>query len=132
MAQVLFFEKPGCINNAKQKRILRNAGHNVIAMDMLEYPWSEKLLLDYLSSLPLIEWFNQSAPKVKSGKICPDSLMVEDALKLLVKEPVLIRRPLMKVNNEFKVGFDYDEINNWIGLQEIFAENDLESCPRLK
>jgi nitrogenase-associated protein len=130
MVQVLFFEKPGCINNARQKKILRNAGHNVIAMDILRYEWNNHTLLNYLSVLPILQWFNLAAPNIKSGKIDPSNLTQEQALKLMIKDPVLIRRPLMKINGQYKVGFDFDEINNLIGLQEINKEDDFETCHR--
>jgi len=131
MAQVLFFEKPGCINNTKQKRYLRNAGHVVVAIDILKYEWSEDLLRPYFSSLAVVDWFNQSAPKIKSGEIYPEELTDEQAIKYLVKDPILIKRPLMKANNECKVGFNYDEVNNWIGLDKSDVDIDLESCPQL-
>ncbi|WP_217995184.1 hypothetical protein [Methylogaea oryzae] len=35
MATVLFWEKPGCVNNARQKRLLQEAGHTVLARDLL-------------------------------------------------------------------------------------------------
>ena len=130
MAQIIFFEKPGCINNTKQKNILCNAGHNVVAMDILKYDWSNDTLLNYLSALPILQWFNQSAPDIKSGKIKPVDLTQVQALKFMIKDPILIRRPLMKVNEQYKVGFDYDEINSLIGLQETSYEDDIESCPR--
>jgi len=130
MAEIIFFEKPGCIKNTKQKNILRNAGHNVVAMDILTYDWGNDTLLNYLSALPILQWFNQSSPDIKSGKIEPVDLTQVQALKLMIKNPILIRRPLMKVNEQYKAGFDYDEINNLIGLQKINKEDDIESCPR--
>lgn len=132
MAQVIFFEKPGCINNARQKKILRHAGHNVIAIDLIKYEWNSSLLLNYFSALPVPGWFNKSAPKIKSGEIIPDNLTREQAIELILEDPVLIRRPLLKAGNEYKVGFDYEAVNQWIGLNENIAEysTDLESCTR--
>ena len=31
MATVTFYEKPGCVTNARQKRMLEAAGHTVVA-----------------------------------------------------------------------------------------------------
>lgn len=132
MVQVVFYEKPGCINNTRQKKILRQAGHNVIAIDLIKYECDRNMLMNYFSALPVAHWFNQSAPKIKSGEINPDKLSQEQALKLILADPILIKRPLIKVGNQYRVGFDFKEIDQWIGLNDNVAEypGDLESCPR--
>lgn len=140
MAQVIFYEKPGCISNTRQKKILRNAGHNVIAIDLLKTEWDRKTLLDYFNALPVPLWFNQSSPRIKSGEIVPERLTQEQALQLILDDPILIRRPLLKVDKQFKVGFDFSEVDQWIGLnaelddtaKEMNSTNDLESCSRNK
>ena len=38
MAKVIFYEKPGCANNAKQKALLAAAGHEVEARNLLTEP----------------------------------------------------------------------------------------------
>ena len=38
MATVIFYEKPGCVGNAKQKRLLADAGHEVVPRDLLTEP----------------------------------------------------------------------------------------------
>lgn len=129
MAVVLFYEKPGCINNTKQKKLLRQAGHTVIEKDLLNTPWQEETLLEFFSALPVVNWFNSSAPSVKSGEVVPESCNVEQALSLMINEPLLIRRPLMKVNTEVMVGFEQDTVDRWIGLQSK-TEDDVETCPR--
>ena len=67
MATVIFFEKPGCINNTKQKRLLAASGHTVIAKDLLAEPWNPVVLRRFFGERPVVEWFNVTAPKVKSG-----------------------------------------------------------------
>ena len=138
MAQVIFYEKPGCISNARQKKLLRNAGHNVVAIDLLKTDWNRNLLLNYFNNIPVPLWFNKSSPKIKSGEIEPDKLTPEKALQLILKDPILIRRPLLKVDNQYKVGFDFTEVDQWIGLntgiddadKDMNAVSDLESCSR--
>lgn len=130
MTEIIFFEKPGCINNTKQKKILTNAGHTLVAMNILIYDWNKDTLLNYFSSLPISKWFNQSAPDIKSGKIDAVNISQEQALNLMIEDPILIRRPLMKINGQYKAGFDYDELDQLIGLNETNIANDIESCPR--
>ncbi|MBI1424317.1 MAG: hypothetical protein GC149_12685 [Gammaproteobacteria bacterium] len=39
MAEIVFYEKPGCGNNTRQKALLAAAGHHVIARNLLTEPW---------------------------------------------------------------------------------------------
>jgi nitrogenase-associated protein len=130
MAHVTFYEKPGCINNAKQKRLLREAGHVLEERNLLTEPWTASTLRPFLGDLPVADWFNRSAPKVKSGEVVPESLGPEAALALLVGEPLLIRRPLLDAEGRKAIGFDFDAVDAWLGLTPERREADLETCPR--
>ncbi|HEY0635283.1 MAG TPA: ArsC/Spx/MgsR family protein [Gammaproteobacteria bacterium] len=129
--RITFFEKPGCANNTRQKQWLGEQGVAVEAIDLLAYPWCETELLAFFGALPVSEWFNRSAPRVKSGEVVPEKLTQQAALPLLLQEPLLIRRPLLRRGDERRVGFDSEAIAAWLGLR---AEQGLsrlsESCPR--
>jgi nitrogenase-associated protein len=140
MSTVIFYEKPGCINNTKQKVLLKAAGHDVQARNLLTEPWTVEYLRLFFGSLPVAEWFNRSAPAVKSGDVLPEHLDADTALAMMVQDPLLIRRPLMQVDNQRSVGFDVATIDAWIGLQPIdiaqqatsdaLKQQDLQTCPR--
>ena len=130
MKQVIFYEKPGCINNAKQKALLRAAGHEVIAYNLLTTPWTVASLRPFFGARPVAEWFNKTAPLVKSGEVVPENLDGETALELMTKHPLLIRRPLIQVEDRCEVGFDRAKIDAWIGLAPTQIVEDLETCPR--
>lgn len=131
MAKIVFYEKPGCINNTKQKALLSAAGHQVEARNLLTAPWTPELLRSYFGSRPVPEWFNGSAPRIKSGEVVPSQLDEATALALMVADPLLIRRPLIQVGDACQVGFDRDTIDAWIGLSPTApALGDLENCPR--
>ena len=100
MADVTFFEKPGCQGNQRQKTLLAAAGHTVHARSLKTEVWTAEGLLAFLGRLPVPEWFNRSAPAIKLGHIDPDALDVRQALTLLLENPLLIRRPLMQVGEE--------------------------------
>lgn len=116
MAHIVFFEKPGCAGNARQKQWLRDAGHQLSVRSLLTEPWTAASLLDFLDPLPVADWFNRAAPRVKSGEVQPESLGRTEALALLLAEPLLIRRPLLQVGAERRVGFDPPAVDRWIGL----------------
>jgi len=131
MSTVLFYEKPGCINNTKQKVLLAAAGHTVQAKNLLTEKWTAARLRAFFGDLPVVEWFNHTAPRVRDGEIWPHKLSGEQAIALMLKEPLLIRRPLMEVDDQRRVGFDQDAVDRWIGLSSKAKDReDLETCPR--
>lgn len=129
MATVYFYEKTGCINNTRQKALLKAAGHQVIAKNLLEEPWTAERLRSFFGSLPVHLWFNYSAPAIKHGEINPDRVDENQALSLMLQQPLLIRRPLMQVGDECRAGFEQEAVDEWIGLKAI-TDDDLESCAR--
>jgi len=130
MATVIFYEKPGCINNTRQKKLLAAAGHQVVAKNLLTEVWQPNRLRAFFGELAVRDWFNVSAPAIKYGEIEPDKLTEQEALALMLENPLLIRRPLMQVGDSLMAGFDQQAVDNWLGLTEIGATSDMESCPR--
>lgn len=135
MVSIIFYEKPGCINNTKQKALLAAAGHEVQARNLLTESWTPQRLRSFFGERPVAEWFNYSAPQVKSGEVVPDRLDAETALELMVNHPLLIRRPLMQVEERHEVGFEIDRVDAWIGLRAIDERQktaDWQTCPHTK
>jgi nitrogenase-associated protein len=119
MARVIFYSKPGCKGGVKQKVVLTAAGHDVVAYDILKEPWTVERLRSFFGDRPVAEWFNLSSPKVKSGEVVPEKLDAQTALQLMLRDPLLIRRPLMEVGNRREVGFDVEKLDAWIGLKPL-------------
>jgi nitrogenase-associated protein len=130
MATVLFYEKPGCQNNTRQKTLLAAAGHTVWARNLLTEKWTATRLRPFFGNLPVADWFNLSAPRIRDGDVDRTRLTETEALLLMLAEPLLIRRPLMEVAGEYRAGFDADAVDAWIGLGRGHAGADLETCPR--
>ena len=130
MARVIFWEKPGCAGNRRQKEILDASGHQLEVRDLLTEPWDTAKLALFFGNRPVAEWFNLSNPRVKSGEVLPGQITAADALNMMVEEPLLIVRPLMQVGEERLAGFDVTEVHNWIGLAlEAIGERDPKHCP---
>lgn len=129
MAVIVFYEKPGCGTNARQKRMLEAAGHRVIARNLLMEPWTAERLRGFFGDTPPASWFNAVAPRVKSGEIDPEKVDAPTALALMLAEPLLIRRPLVDVDGERAFGFDNDLIASLLGGGKDGA--DVQGCGRL-
>ena len=127
MATVVFYEKPGCGNNTRQKVWLAASGHTVLAKSLLAEKWSAVRLRPFFGTLPVAQWFNPSAPRVKSGEVDAAAVDAHTALEMMIAEPLLIRRPLMEVDGEFRAGFDAMAVDAWIGLND--SQPKEEPCP---
>lgn len=126
---VHFYEKPGCINNTKQKRLLEEHGHKVEAHSLLEQKWDGATLRLFFANMPVSEWFNAAAPRVKSGEIIPSDFDEESALMAMVSDPLLIRRPLIDVYGDLACGFDSPLVKSL--LNESTDISSMLSCPNM-
>jgi nitrogenase-associated protein len=91
MATVVFYEKPGCVNNTPQKRLLAAAGHTVWARNLLTEKWTPMRLRPFFGDLPVARWFNPSAPRVKSGEVRSEDMSEDDAPLAMAAGPLQIR-----------------------------------------
>jgi nitrogenase-associated protein len=135
MATVLFYEKPGCLNNIRQKALLQASGHCVLAYNLLLEPWTPERLTLFFAGLPVAQWFNTTARAITTGLVVPEQLDPKTALALMVLDPGLIRRPLLQVGDQRLVGFDLEVVDRWIGLGAALspagvASIDLTRCPK--
>ena len=128
MARVTFYEKPGCGTNARQKRMLEAAGHEVVAKNLLTESWTAKRLRKFFGAMPVASWFNTVAPRVKSGKIDPMNMAAPAALALMVAEPLLIRRPLLEVEAQRCAGFEDALVTLLLGDGKVTP--DILGCGR--
>ena len=111
MVEVLFYEKPGCANNRRQRELLLAQGHRLIVRDLLTASWTAETLLPFLRPRAVSSWFNRSSPRVKSGEVVPEVLDEAQALRLLLEDPLLIRRPLVQVGEWRSCGFEPEALD---------------------
>ncbi|MGA9047249.1 ArsC/Spx/MgsR family protein [Sulfuricurvum sp.] len=108
---VVFYEKPFCAANAKQKQILRKSGCTLIERNLLEHGLDAEALRSFMGDKKVVEWFNPAAPAIKNGEVSPESLDEAEAMELLMSNPILIRRPLMIIGAEKLCGFDENRVS---------------------
>ena len=134
MPVLIFYEKPGCITNAKQKRLLQQMGITLDVRNLLKHPWDQKKLAAFFDGLPVKDWFNSNAPQIKYGEINPDKLKADEAIALMLKEPLLIRRPLLQYQSKLWCGFSQKQISEYLQQEGLVmtineqAEQVDESC----
>ncbi len=121
---VVFYEKPFCAANAKQKALLRAGGCTVIERNLLEHGLDRTELRSFMGDKPVPEWFNPAAPAIKNALIVPHSLNEEEALDLMMNDPILIRRPLMIIGTNRVCGFDEKRVSEML-------ERYIEPMPKI-
>jgi nitrogenase-associated protein len=128
VSEIVFYEKPGCIGNARQKKLLVGLGHRLVVRDLLRTRWTAAELAGYLDGLAVRDWFNPSAPRVRDGLIDIDALDADAAMALLMAEPLLIRRPLIDSPHGRCAGFLPGPVLAALGVPD--SAGDLDSCAR--
>lgn len=124
---VLFYEKTGCAGNTQQKLLLKEHGIEFEVRSMLDTTWSIEQLKPFFEGLEVCEMINPFAPAVKNKKINIEKLSKQEALELMIKEPILIKRPLLQINERFFCGFDIIALNKALNIQMATPEN-INSC----
>jgi nitrogenase-associated protein len=129
-SSVIFYEKPGCLSNGKQKALLKSLGHSLTVRDLLAEPWTAERLRSFFGNLPVRDWFNPTAPRVKQGEVRPETLDEPTALALMLADPLLIRRPLIETEFGLGCGFEAGPMLDALGVA-LAPEQDLQSCSQI-
>jgi nitrogenase-associated protein len=124
---VVFYEKPGCISNARQKALLRGHGIELSVKSLLTESWTAERLRPFFGTRPVRDWINPTAPRVKQGEVDPSVLDEPTALALMVADPLLIRRPLIEADCGCACGFEPGPLLSALGI-DLDPEQDLQSC----
>lgn len=127
MEHIIFYTKPGCRGGLRQMELLLSSGHQVEERSILDEKWTPDTLYPYLKRLDVENWYNLNATAVKGGTVVPGALPEDEAMKLLCSDPLLIKRPLMKIGDNFIAGFDTEYLHKLIGLHNV-PDEDLTKC----
>jgi nitrogenase-associated protein len=128
MAKLVFYEKPGCIGNLRQQKLLRSQGIEFVVRDLINETWSAQRLRPYFEDKPVMQWFNTTAPRVKSGEFSIEALSEPQALALMVDDPILIRRPLLECGDLRQSGFEAGSVLSALGVV-LNSTEKLQDCP---
>lgn len=122
MAKVVFYEKPGCGTNARQRQMLAAAGHELEVRSLLSEPWTSERLRAFFGPTPVASWFNPASPKVKAGAVDPAALGAAEAIALMLADPLLIRRPLVEADGMRCAGFDRAPVTDLLAAGAALPE----------
>ena len=148
-----FYEKPGCITNGKQKKLLKQLGIEFEVVNLLTHSWSTSELEQFFADKPVDCCLNQSAPAIKSGNFATKELTKAELYSAMIKDPILIKRPLMKIEarpenetsskpslgnhypgSQYIVGFDLEMLATLypsIDWPSDLSQGEIERCSQL-
>lgn len=115
---VSFYEKPECMSNKEQKDKLRNAGYILQVINILEKDWDRDSLLKFFKGNKIHDCINYTAPMIENRSFDPGSLSEEELLTEMIKNPILIKRPLLFFRGEFACGFNNELVTKLLGKEE--------------
>jgi len=130
MTTVVFYEKPGCLTNRRQKALLEEHGCTLEVRDLLAEPWTGERLAAFFGERPIAEWFNHAAPRIRDGEVDPERQDRNSALTLMLEEPLLIRRPLLDTTFGKTAGFDDPTILAALGVEAGTVGSRHQDCAR--
>jgi arsenate reductase-like glutaredoxin family protein len=74
--------------------------------DFFKEPFSAEEVHNLLQGRPLEDIFSWKSPSFKALGLKPERLTDDDLAQLMLKEPRLMRRPLIQINGQLIVGLD--------------------------
>ena len=85
---------------------LSHAGIDLEERDFFQNPFCENELRLLLGDRPPSDFFSWKSPSFRALGQPPESFSEEDLLRLMLREPRLIRRPLLQVGDKVIIGVD--------------------------
>ena len=78
--------------------------------DFFQEPLTEAELKELIGDRQIPDVFSWKSPSFKKLGLDPDNLSDEDLLRLMLDEPRLIRRPLIRVGEQLFIGADLEAV----------------------
>jgi len=111
LQRVTLYTKSGCSSCQKAKQFLMRQGVHYTERDFFKHPFSEKELRAIIANKPLDEIFSFRSPSVKALGLSDKPLTTEEMLTHMLREPRLIRRPLLTAGQSVVVGYSENELS---------------------
>jgi nitrogenase-associated protein len=127
MKVAIFYEKTGCSGNKRQKELLQSYGVFLDVRSILDKEWSKKELESFFDGLAKEDIVNKFAPQIKSGEVKVSEYSKDELIDMMLKTPILIKRPLIQIGESKVCGFDIEKLNKLLDI-EIDTNKDISNC----
>ena len=89
--------------------LLQN-GVEIQERDFFKEPFSEKEIRDLAESASITQLFARRSPSLKKMGLADQELSDGEMLALMLKEPKLVRRPLVRMGSQLLVGANLEAV----------------------
>ena len=90
----------------KAKELLSQKDVEINERDFFKNPFSRTEIEELLQGRPATEMFNFRSPSFKKFGLVQESLSDSEIIDLMLKEPRLVRRPVVRMDNKVFFGAD--------------------------
>ncbi len=88
--------------------------HNVTLdeRDFFQRPFTDAELRQLIGTRPPADLFSWKSPSFKAQGLSPDALDGEALIRLMLREPRLIRRPIVRIGDTIIIGADWPALES--------------------
>lgn len=104
--RVKFMHKPGCTSCTKARQFLERRGYQLNYRDLWEEPLSVGELEKLIGPRDHTEFLNTHSEAYREKHLAENPPTRREAIRMMAKEPRLIRRPVIVAGGRVVVGFD--------------------------
>lgn len=99
----------------KAKEFLSQKNVEINERDFFKHPFSQEEIEDLLQGKSAVEMFNFKSPSFNKLKMERNKLNDKDLIELMLKEPRLIRRPVVRFGGKIYFGANKSALQNLLG-----------------
>ena len=104
--RVKFMHKPGCTTCTKARDFLERRGYQLQYRDLWEEPLSAAELEKLIGPRDHAEFLNTHSEAYREKNLAENPPTRREAVRMMAKEPRLIRRPVIVAGGHVVLGFD--------------------------
>ncbi|PYU17913.1 MAG: hypothetical protein DMG30_29830 [Acidobacteria bacterium] len=104
--RVQFLHKPGCTTCTKARDFMERRGYQLQYRDLWKEPLSAAELEKLIGTRDHGEFLNTHSEVYREKKLAENPPTRREAVRMMAKEPGLIRRPLIVAGGRVVLGFD--------------------------
>jgi Spx/MgsR family transcriptional regulator len=104
--RVRFLHKPGCTTCTKARNFMERRGYQLQFRDLWKEPLSAAELEKLIGSRDHADFLNTHSEAYRKKKLAENPPTRREAVRMMAKEPSLIRRPVIVAGGRVVLGFD--------------------------
>ena len=112
MSKVTVYYKPKCQTCRKTIKFLEGLGHDLDLRDLDEYPPPRSLLETHIDAKNVKAYLNTRSAPYRDHNLKDDPPTKKGAIELMMRDPSLIKRPVVVKGKRAVFGYDEPELKD--------------------